>query len=170
MKTSNETLIIAGFAGIGKTTLAKKYKNVIDIESTNFKWDNSLYENLPTEARKGLKRPQNKNWPINYIEEIKNQSKNYDILLVWIHPDTLDIYDRENINYTLCFPTKESLPYYKARYENRGNNIDYINKVIGNYDIQFDEFNSRPNKKIILNGNETLEDYLIRNNFLLIKN
>ena len=29
--------IIAGFGGVGKTTLAKKYKNVLDLESTPFK-------------------------------------------------------------------------------------------------------------------------------------
>lgn len=33
-------IIVAGFGAIGKTTLHKKYKNVIDMESGMYQWDN----------------------------------------------------------------------------------------------------------------------------------
>lgn len=39
MKIGNKAVIISGFGGVGKTTLAKKYKNVIDLESSPFKYD-----------------------------------------------------------------------------------------------------------------------------------
>mgnify|MGYP006070278029 FL=1 len=90
-------IIIAGFAGVGKTTLA----NVIDLESSIYKWDNTGLENIPVEARKGTKRNQNKEWPLNYINEIKKQVELYDIVLVWIHPDVLDIYDKYDISYII---------------------------------------------------------------------
>ena len=57
----NKPLIIAGFAGIGKTTLAKKYKNVIDLESSIYKWDNTGFEDVPVEQRKGIIRKENPN-------------------------------------------------------------------------------------------------------------
>ena len=46
-------ILIAGFGAIGKTTAAKKYKNIIDLESSNFKYiiDDQLNE-LPVEERK----------------------------------------------------------------------------------------------------------------------
>lgn len=165
----NKPLIIAGFAGIGKTTLAKKYKNVIDLESSIYKWDNTGLEDVPVEARKGTKRKENPNWPNNYIEEIKKQSLNYDIILVWIKPEVLEIYDENDIDYVLCFPEKSAITIYEERYKKRGNNKEYIEKVVGTYDERFEEFRQKPVSQIILQGNETLEDYLIKNNYNLIK-
>ena len=41
-----EGIIISGFAGIGKTTIAEKYQNrIIDLESSDFKW---VYEDDTT--------------------------------------------------------------------------------------------------------------------------
>ena len=33
-------IIVAGFGAIGKTTLQEKYKEVIDMESGMYQWDN----------------------------------------------------------------------------------------------------------------------------------
>lgn len=162
-------IVIAGFAGIGKTTLSKKYKNVIDLESSIYKWDNSKLEDIPVEERKGILREENKDWPLNYINEIKKQMINYDIVLVWIHPDVLKIYDKYNIPYVLCYPSKNALKHYEQRYKNRGNNIEYINKVIDTYDMRIKQFEKFSAKKIILNEDETLEDYLFEKNYELIK-
>lgn len=160
--------IIAGFAGVGKTTLAQKYKNVFDIESSLYKWDNTEYENISIEQRKGLIRKQNSLWPQNYINEIKSKMLKYNVLLVWVHPDVLEIYDNENIPYIICYPCKEALEEYKQRFIKRGNNEDYINKVINTYDLRVQQWNEKSNKKIILGCNETLEDYLINHDYELI--
>lgn len=162
-------MVIAGFAGVGKTTLAQKYSNVIDLESSIYKWDNSGLENVPIEHRKGIIRRQNDEWPMNYINEIKKQMKIYDIVLVWIHPDVLQIYDEYNIPYILCYPSKNDLEYYRKRYIDRGNNIEYIDKVINTYDVREQQFNSKNADKIILENDNTLEDYLLSKNIRLIK-
>ena len=44
--------IIAGFATCGKSFLGKKYSNVIDLESSNYKHDNTNLKDIPVEARK----------------------------------------------------------------------------------------------------------------------
>jgi len=95
MRTVNKCTVIAGFAGIGKTTLARKYKNVYDLDGTIYEWDNSGYEDLAIEQLKGLKRNPNPLWSQNYINAIKDKMQEYDILLVKSGPDILDVYDRE---------------------------------------------------------------------------
>ncbi len=65
-------ILIAGFGAIGKTTVSKKYDNVIDLESNSFKYiiDDEL-KKLNPEERKGLKsRKLNKEFPDNYYNEI----------------------------------------------------------------------------------------------------
>lgn len=157
-------IVIAGFAGVGKTTLAKKYSNVIDIESSPYKWD---YRNIDTsnlEVLKGLKtRTLNKDFPQNYIDKINEARLQYDVVLVWIHPeDILPYYDKYNIDYCLCFPSKEALIEYRDRFINRGNNLEYINKVLGDYDLRYEQFIHNPHPKIILSLGETLEDALLK--------
>lgn len=160
-------IIIAGFAGIGKTTLANKYKNVIDLESSSYRWDNSKIMDIPVEKRKGTLRDSNPNWPENYINAIKESSEKYDIVLVWIKPEVLELYEKFSIPYIMCYPAKEALPEYEERFNKRGNNEEYIRRVIDTYDERFEQFESYHVDKIILNQKETLEDYLIKNNYKL---
>ncbi|HEM3881698.1 TPA: hypothetical protein U1U84_002223, partial [Streptococcus suis] len=45
------------FPGMGKTTLAKKYTDVVDLEMSDIKYDNSSVRHLTKEERKSTKRP-----------------------------------------------------------------------------------------------------------------
>ena len=70
-------MIISGFAGIGKTTFCKKFKNSIDLESSDFHW---IYEedalNMDKEKRKGTtKKMLNPEWPENYVKAIQEKTK-----------------------------------------------------------------------------------------------
>lgn len=72
----NKKIVIAGFSGIGKTTLASKYKNVIDLDAAEFVYDDSNMLNIPFEKRKGEERKANPFWPQNYIKAIKKTKRN----------------------------------------------------------------------------------------------
>lgn len=157
-------IVIAGFAGVGKTTLAKKYTNVIDIESSPYKWDYTNMDTSNLEKLKGTKnRKINSDFPQNYIKAIKDAQLKYDIVLVWIHPEEiLPYYDSNNIDYYLCFPSKDAFKDYEDRFINRGNNRDYIDKVLNSYDKSYEQFKQNPHKKIVLECGETLETALIK--------
>lgn len=70
-------IIVSGFGAIGKTTLQEKYKDVIDMESGMYQWDNIGFEHIPYEKRKGTTdRKKNKDWPQNYFKAVLEAQKN----------------------------------------------------------------------------------------------
>ena len=164
-------MIIAGWAGIGKTTLAKKYKNCIDLESSAYKWIYSDEDKKNSEKLKGDKsRTPNPDYPMNYINAIIDASKKYDVVCVWSHPEhALAYYDQYGIDYVLCYPTKDANAEYTNRMRNRGNTDEFIKSLNNVYEKRFEEFNNNPHKKIILNPHETLEDRLLEMGIKLIK-
>ncbi len=156
--------IIAGYPGVGKTYLASKYKNVIDLDSAQFAYiiDDELL-NLKSEKRKGLYTKNNPNWPQNYIDAIKIAIKNYDYVLVWTRMDAIEEYQKNNFNFSICYPDKNSFLNYEKRYKDRENNDIYINKKNKEYYEYIEIFEKMKVNKIILKGKETLEDYLLKN-------
>ena len=99
-----EGIVIAGFAGIGKTTLAKKYQNVIDLDAAKFAYSDIGLEYLSMEERKCRRRSPNPKWPNNYIKAKIKASKEYDIVLVWDRPDVVAEYLKHNLDFTFCYP------------------------------------------------------------------
>ena len=45
-------MFVFAFPGMGKTTLAQKYEEVVDLEMSDIKYDNSSVSHLSREARK----------------------------------------------------------------------------------------------------------------------
>lgn len=157
-------MIISGFAGVGKTTLAKEYPNIVDLESSDFKW---IYKNIETERidkekRKGTtERTPNPLWPLNYVREIINKTKTYDIILISQDKDMRDCLKENGCEYFVCFPEKECKQEFIDRYISRGNNENFITLVSNNFDNWIDAL-ATEERKIIMQPGEYLEDTLIR--------
>lgn len=166
----SKRIVIAGFSGIGKTTLASKYKNVIDLDAAEFVYDDSNMLHIPFEKRKGEERKTNPFWPQNYINAIKKAQKKYDIILVWDREDIIKEYINNEIDFILCYPSKDSLKNYIKRYRARGNSEKYIKWKLAQYDDKMKYFKSLNVKKIVLTDNQTIEDYLKQKNIKLIEN
>lgn len=161
--------IIASYPGVGKAYLANKYKNVIDLDSAQFAYiiDNKLL-NIKPEKRKGLYTKNNPNWPQNYINTIKEAVKSYDYVLVWTRMDAIEEYIKNGLKFSICYPDKKFFLSYEERYKNRENNNIYINKKKEEYHKYIQIFENMDVNKIILKENETLEDFLVKNNAKLI--
>ena len=160
-----EGTIICGFAGIGKTTVAKKYKNVIDLESSDFKW---IYENsnLTKEQRKGTEeRTPNPGWPENYVINIIQNSNTNNVVLTSLDKEVRDTLIKWGCKYYVAYPEKDCKESYIERYKKRGNNGNFIKTIEDNFDSWIDDLESEQNK-IVLHSGEYLEDALISHNLV----
>ena len=162
-------IIIAGFATCGKSVLGRKYKNVIDLESSPFKhkW---IDTNLTTEQLKGTKREINEEWPQNYYEAIKEACKKYDIVLVQLKPEHFDYFDENHIRYSIAYPNINNWNIVEKRCIERGNNETFITRLKQVFKPYYNDSLKRKYEKMyILNDNQILEDLLINDNIKLVK-
>lgn len=162
-------IIIAGFATVGKSVLGKKYKNVIDLESSLYK-HKVVDSNLTVEQRKGTKRDISEEWPHNYYNAIIEASKKYDIVLVQLKPEHFDFFDANDIKYSIAYPNINNWKEVEKRCIERGNNEKFISRLKEVFNPYYDDSLKRNYENLyILNDSETLEDCLIKNNIQLIK-
>ena len=96
-------VFIFAFTATGKSTVARKYRNVIDMESTHYKY---IDNNAEDESLKSTVRDINREWPYNYFKELKKVKDKYD--------------------YWYVYPKRELKHEYLDRCKKRGNNEEFI--------------------------------------------
>lgn len=164
----NKGIIIAGFATIGKTFLSKKYENILDLESSCYKYDYSKYKEEDYEKLKGTSgRKQNKDWPYNYYSAIVESQKKYDIVFVQLNQQHIEYFDKNDIEYYIVYPSLDSWEWVKKRSVNRGNNEKWLNRL---KEI-FEEYyilskKSKCKKMFIVDEENSLENVLNKNGLL----
>ncbi len=165
--------IIAAFAGVGKSYVGKKYPNVLDLESTYYKWLENGVANLTEEERKGNKnRVLNPKWPQNYIDEILAQEDKYDIVLIQLSHKRLaneqifEYFDKHKIEYYVARPKLSGWKYIEKRLRDRGNTEEFVGQVRENFKIFVKEFSKDKYKQIIIEDGKFLEDALIENHLI----
>ena len=161
-------IIIAAFATCGKSVLGKKYKNVIDLESTSYKHIN-MNEEISIEERKGTKRDMNPLWPQNYYDAIKEAIKKYDVVLVQLKPEHFDYFDKHNIKYSIVYPNINNWTEIENRCIKRGNNDSFIKRLKEVFIPYYEDAIKRKCEHLVtLDGKETLEEALLKMNIKLI--
>ena len=151
-------IFIYAFTATGKSSISKKYSNVIDMESTLYKYVDSLYED---ESKKGTDRKLNKDWPNNYFKALEEIKDKYDYIL--ISDEICDDYLRtNNYEYWWIYPSRNLKEEYLDRCKKRGNNEKFIYWYSKLWDSWIDkcENDNYATKHIKLNSNQYLEDVL----------
>lgn len=161
-------IIVEGFAGVGKTSMANKYANVIDLESSSYHWIYDKEDDRTKEEKKGIKeRTLNPLWPDNYIEDLIKYKDEYDIVLAYqsksVGQRLQHVYGFMDI---LCYPSKECKNEYIQKYKKRNNNPDWIKMFENNFEEWIDLLSISGKNLIILNSNESIEEGLLRYGYI----
>lgn len=161
--------VISVFAGLGKTTVGKKYPNVCDLQSSPYRWDYSSIDKKDYEKLKyNPSSIPNPKYPNNYLKAILDAIKKYDIVLVPSNLDVRKLLTDNNIEFLFVLPSSDSEHRKKLleRYKQRGNN----NTLISNVMYYFDHWSRKQNDYdypiTILDKDKYLEDLLIEMEFL----
>lgn len=161
--------VISVFAGLGKTTVGNKYKNVCDLQSSPYRCDYSNINVCDYEKMKYNKlRIPNPNWPNNYLNAIKKSMNKYDLVLVPSSLDVRELLIKNNIKFLFVLPPSDNKTrnVLLRRYKTRGNSKDLIDDVMNNFD------NWSRNQKdynypiSIVDSDKYLEDLLLQLNLL----
>lgn len=103
-------MIICGFPGTGKSTMAK-FSRWVDLESTPFK----------------------KNWLL-YAEVAKHMSDNGYNVMISTHEEVLDALEQIEARYTVVIPPITDKNTYLTRYDRRGNSYEFIKLLHENWE------------------------------------
>lgn len=154
--------VISVFAGLGKTTVSKKYPNVCDLQSSPYRCDYSNIDKKDYEKMKCDKtRIINPNWPINYLEALKKAIEEYDLVLVPSNPDIRELLQENNINFLFVLPSIDSREILLNRYKKRKNNKQLIDEVTNYFDTWSRNQKDYNYKIEIINKDKYLEDLLL---------
>ena len=132
--------IISGFAGVGKTTAALKYDNVIDLESSQFFFNlpNNLTKNDYEKLKGESSRLINPNGLSDYVDAIIEAKDKYDYVLIAMFPALIQELNNRNIDVQIVLPHIDDIVTYKRRYQDRGNSKNWIDNMIENWNNYLD--------------------------------
>lgn len=139
-------MIIAGFLGVGKTSLAERYPEAfMDIDS-------SVHAYL----KDGSKNP---SFITDYYEDIiKNHEHKH--ITSSTHLQLIELFKKNNIEHVIVLPDIELKDVYISRYKNRENTDDFIQKIYNNWEKWITRLSQEPNV-IFLKEGENLVDKIV---------
>ena len=143
------TLVISAFPATGKSYFKNKIgKNVLDSDSSKFSW-----------IKEGVRHP---DFPDNYIQHIKNNLGNVDLILVSSHKIVREALVKNGIQFVLMYPNRKLKYEYVNRYDERDNTISFVKMIFENWDLFISECEEQYGcVRIEMQKNEYLSDYIL---------
>jgi len=139
-----QTLIIAGFPGVGKSYFCNRVNGLLILDS-----DSSKFSQLP-------------DFPQNYVRHIEENIGKADAILVSTHQVVRDALRERGIHYVLVYPDRSQKEAYLERYRNRGSSDDFISMLEREWDTFIDSIEQEMFPiKIKLKDSEYLSDALL---------
>lgn len=125
-------MIYSAFPGTGKTYASKQFTKIIDLESSNYQWEDDLSDNV--ELNKGRHKIKNKEWPDNYVQAMIDSSAGNNNILISAQPIVLDKLTYNKIGFITVTPDIRDCSAYINRYIQRGNSSKFIDNIAANFE------------------------------------
>ncbi len=139
---SVDTLVVSAFPGCGKSHLFRNKGDMKILDSDSSTFDKSKF-------------------PQNYIEHIKSNIGEVDVILVSSHKEVREALVNESITFTLVYPSKDIKEEYIQRYIDRGNDGKFVELLKQNWNIWIDELETQQGcEKTKLESGQYLSDVI----------
>jgi len=153
-------MIIAAYAGTGKTTLANMYPDKFtDFVCMPYKYE---LEESDGDGEACKANPDNfmrPEWPYNYIDAIMENMDAGKHLLIPSDHFVLTHLQIKGVPYVLCYPQRDAKDAYRKRYIDRGNNERFLEIFSDRWDNWMNFFEEDAyGHHIILRPDEFLSD------------
>lgn len=132
-------MIIACYAGVGKSTFASRYpKDTLDLYSMPYKWILPAKDGKKGEFENVKAAPYlllNPAFQESYLKAVMEKESQYRYVLIPTIPSVLRMLrDECGIPYILCYPKISLVAEYEERYRKRGNSDDFMDIFIRQWD------------------------------------
>ena len=139
---NSETLVISAFPGCGKSHYFREKVDKVVLDSDSSKFDKS-------------------DFPRNYIQHIKENIGEVDVIMVSSHKEVRDALVQNGIQFTLVYPDISIRDEYIQRYIDRGSPEAFINLLTKNWELWIGELDTQiACHKIKLGEGQYLSDVL----------
>lgn len=132
-------MIIAAYAGTGKSTFAEMTDGAIDLPSMPYSWilpEASEWKTEELEGEKGaLYHLRNPLFPENYAVEILKAEQMYDYVLIPTNISVIRYLQKEfGRKVLLCYPESDLREEYRERFAQRGNSESFLSLFVDGWD------------------------------------
>jgi hypothetical protein len=144
------TKVISAFPGTGKSYLANKHDDVLDLDSHNY-----------TSGHTPDGKVRNPDFPSNYISAIEGQLGKWSILLVSPHAEVIKGLSEKDIEITLVYPDRKLKSEYIERFRKRGSSEAFISPLDSYWDDFLDQLEQLEDcRHVVLKQGQYLSDVL----------
>ena|GEM_PF-3470974 len=169
-KIKGGTLILAVLPGLGKTTLAKKYPSILDLDHIYYQYLDPPSDEAEVEVWKGRRdRELNPEYPQNFIAAVNQSLPKYDIVLIPFVGEgecVADYLIDNGYNCRTVICEHDMLEEIFDRFRNRGNPPEYVEDAIKLASPLIDYYSQPKYRPIMAKQGEYLIDILKREGFI----
>ncbi|HFU4217283.1 TPA: hypothetical protein ACGO8M_000660 [Streptococcus suis] len=168
-------MFVFAFPGMGKTTLAQQSSQIVDLEMSDIKYDNSSVQHLNKEERKSTPRPiKDKNYKKIYVDKayaLHEEGKTVLLAMNFLLRMLLAMLVRGAVPFHIYIPHPSLKEEYRQRYIQRGNNSKFIFEVMTIWYITLVPLyllsKILPNLMTVTGSGQVLADFEILQNFTI---